>query len=106
MPPVFGPRNSARQVVTLTVNGGSELSWRLSARRSSEDIASASTSGSALRLQNVRVVVEDGARLSVGIAAEESEGSSTKEEQDDRESRGSRPLTMLTLEGAAQQVRS
>lgn len=82
------------QLVTLTVNSGTELFWRLGVSGDSED-----ATGSALRLHNVRVVVEEAAKLTVGMAVEEAEAGSIRGDQ------GGIPLATLTLEGAAQQVR-
>lgn len=106
---MFGPRcvrlyKYMGQLLTLTVASGSELSWRLGVSR--DDATSANTDNfrepSMLRLRNVRVVVEGGAKLSVGMSMEETDIDDEEPEED----KGSSSLTTTTLalEGAAQQV--
>lgn len=64
--------------------------------------------GSALRLHNVRVVVEEGATLTVGMAVERVETETRADEHEasaEKGRGGSSTITTLTLEGATQQVR-
>eukprot|EP00903_Cladosiphon_okamuranus_P020674 g18984.t1 len=103
--------------VRLTVRSGSELSWRLSVTRRRDggnEYEDEDAIGPALRLHNVRVVVEEGSRLFVGMVVEEAEIEEVDEideigerdaastEQGQRSISFSR-LTTLVLEGAAPQ---
>lgn len=92
----------------MTVRSGSELSWRLSVTRDTDsgdeyDYAI----GPALRLHNVRVVVEAGAKLSVGMAVEKTETEEIDTASTELGQGSSSPsiLSTLMLEGAAHQVR-
>ena len=95
-----------RQPVTLRVNGGSELSLRLSPIGGDSGVPDGdSPSGpgpSGLRLGNVRIVVEEGGKLTVGMAADiGGEGVCVGSGSP---AAGGERISSLTLEGATAQV--
>eukprot|EP00752_Nemacystus_decipiens_P005980 g5401.t1 len=91
------------ELLTLTVESGSELSWHLSAIRGDEDGME-----SALKFRNVRVVVGEGAKLTVGMAVEDANTETAMDEEwaggdEGQGSTSTMMMTTLTLEGAAPQ---
>lgn len=91
------------EVVTLRVNSGSELSVRLSSHSDTDSIGGDSNTPATpgLRLGNVRIVVEDGGRLTVGMAVDADVAGVC---WGDGSAAAGEGISTLTLEGATAQV--